>query len=35
MTIEKIGTRGLRLRTTDKDPKTGRNVVTSDIRLTR
>ena len=35
MTIEKIGTRGLRLRTTDKDLKTGRNVVTSDIRLTR
>lgn len=35
MTIEKIGARGLRLRTTDRDPKTGRNVVTSDIRLTR
>lgn len=35
MTIEKIGTKGLRLRTTDKDPKTGRNVVTSDIRLSR
>lgn len=35
MTIEKIGARGLRLRTTDKDPKTGKNVVTSDIRLTR
>jgi hypothetical protein len=35
MTIEKIGKHGLRLRTTDKDLKTGRNVVTSDIRLSR
>jgi hypothetical protein len=35
MTIEKIGMHGLRLQTTDKDLKTGRNVVTSDIRLSR
>ena len=35
MTIEKIGRHGLRLRTTDRDLKTGRNVVTSDIRLSR
>lgn len=35
MTIEKIGNTGLRLRTIDNDPRTGRNVVTSDIRLTR
>lgn len=35
MTIEKIGNNGLRLRTVDKDPRTGRNVVTSDIRLAR
>lgn len=35
MTIEKIGARGLRLRTIDNDPKNGRLIVTSDIRLTR
>lgn len=35
LTIEKIGDKGLRLRITDRDPKTGKNVVTSDIRLTR
>ncbi|CVI55372.1 hypothetical protein CFBP4996_05570 [Agrobacterium leguminum] len=35
MTIEKIGDNGLRLRTTDKDGKTGKTVVTSDIRLVR
>lgn len=35
MTIEKIGARGLRLKTIDKDPKTGRPIVTSDIRLSR
>jgi len=35
MIIQKVGTNGLRLRTTDKDPKTGQTVVTSDINLTR
>lgn len=35
MTIEKIGNNGLRLRTTDKDGRTGKTVVTSDIRLVR
>lgn len=35
MTIEKIGNAGLRLRTTDKDPTTGRNTVASDIRVAR
>lgn len=35
MTVEKIGAKGLRLKTTDKDPKTGRLIVTSDIRLMR
>ena len=35
MTIEKIGANGLRLHTTDKDGRTGKTVVTSDIRLVR
>ncbi|MGV1985386.1 hypothetical protein ACQZ5N_02100 [Agrobacterium sp. 22-221-1] len=35
MTIEKVGDNGLRLRTTDKDARTGKTVVTSDIRLVR
>ena len=35
MTIQKVGSNGLRLRTTDKDPSTGKTVVTSDINLTR
>lgn len=35
MTIEKVGANGLRLRTTDKDGKTGKTVVTSDIQLVR
>jgi hypothetical protein len=35
MTLQRIGNTGLRLRTIDKDPKTGRNVVTSDIQLSR
>ncbi|MEW9523293.1 hypothetical protein MRBLRH8O_001087 [Agrobacterium radiobacter] len=35
MTIEKVGQNGLRLRTTDKDGRTGKTVVTSDIRLVR
>ena len=35
MTIEKVGDNGLRLRTTDKDGRTGKTVVTSDIRLVR
>jgi hypothetical protein len=35
MTIKKVGGNRLRLRTIDKDLKTGTAVVTSDIRLTR
>jgi hypothetical protein len=35
MTISKVGNNGLRLRTTDKDGANGKNVVTSDIQLTR
>lgn len=35
MSIEKLGSNGLRLRTTDKDAATGKTVVTSDISLTR
>lgn len=35
MTISKVGNSGLRLRTTDKDGANGKNVVTSDIQLTR
>lgn len=35
MTIEKVGGNRVRLRTTDRDLKTGTDVVTSDIRLTR
>lgn len=35
MTIEKIGDSGMRLTTVDKDPKTGKAVVTSQINLRR
>ena len=35
MTIEKVGGNRLRLRTIDRDLKTGTDVVTSDIRLSR
>jgi len=35
MTITKLGSNGLRLRTTDRDGPGGKTVVTSDIRLTR
>ncbi|OLP57969.1 hypothetical protein BJF93_14150 [Xaviernesmea oryzae] len=35
MTIRKTGAKGLVLRTLDRDPKTGRTVTTSEIRLTR
>jgi hypothetical protein len=35
MTIQKVGSNGLRLRTTDRDPSTGKTVVTSDIQLNR
>ncbi len=35
MTIEKIGTSGMRLTTVDKDPKTGKSIVTSQIDLRR
>lgn len=35
MTISKVGSNGLRLRTTDKDGANGPTVVTADIRLTR
>ena len=35
MTIEKIGSNGMRLTTVDTDPKTGTSVVTSQINLRR
>lgn len=35
MTVEKRGENGIRLTVTDTDPKTGKNVVTSRIDLTR
>jgi hypothetical protein len=35
MTIEKIGSSGMRLTTIDNDPKTGKSVVTSEINLRR
>ena len=35
MTIEKIGSNGMRLTTVDTDPKTGKSVVTSQINLQR
>lgn len=35
MTIEKVGAEGLRLRTIDRDPTTGKTVVTSSIDLQR
>ena len=35
MTIEKIGSNGMRLTTVDTDPKTGKSVVTSQINLRR
>ncbi|WP_425356384.1 hypothetical protein [Xaviernesmea rhizosphaerae] len=35
MTIRRIGQNGLQLRTLDRDPKTGKTVVTSDLTLRR
>jgi hypothetical protein len=35
MTIEKVGENGMKLTTVDLDPKTGKNVVTSQINLRR
>ena len=35
LTIEKIGSDGMRLTTVDTDPKTGKSVVTSQIDLQR
>lgn len=35
MTIAKVGENGMRLTTTDIDPKTGKSVVTSQLNLTR
>jgi hypothetical protein len=35
MTIEKVGSNGMRLITVDNDPKTGKSVVTSEITLRR
>lgn len=35
MTIQKIGATGLRIQTVDKDPKTGKSIVTTDLRLKR
>ena len=33
--LEKVGDNGMRLRTTDKDPATGKNIVISEINLNR
>ncbi|MDL2400982.1 hypothetical protein [Rhizobium mayense] len=35
MTIQEVGGSGLNLRTIDRDPKTGKSVITSDIALRR
>jgi len=35
MTVEKVGENGMRLTTVDVDPKTGKNVITSQINLRR
>lgn len=35
MTIQKVGTNGLRIRTIDKDPRSGKSIVTTDLQLTR
>jgi len=35
MTVEKVGDNGMRLTTVDSDPKTGKDVVTSQINLSR
>ena len=35
MTVEKVGENGMKLTTVDVDPKTGKNVVTSQINLRR
>lgn len=33
MTIQRVGTNAIRIRTTDKDPASGRQIVTSEINL--
>lgn len=35
MTIQKVGTNGLRIRTIDRDPATGKNIVTTQLDLRR
>lgn len=35
MTIQKIGDNGLRIRTLDKDPQSGKSIVTTDLKLKR
>ncbi|MBL0375365.1 hypothetical protein JJB09_25445 [Rhizobium sp. KVB221] len=35
LTVEKVGAAGLTLKTTDRDPKTGKLVITSEIVMTR
>ena len=35
LTVEKVGENGMRLTTVDNDPKTGKNVITSQINLRR
>jgi hypothetical protein len=35
LTVEKVGNNGMRLTTVDNDPKTGKNVITSQINLRR
>jgi len=35
LTVQKVGDNGMKLTTTDVDPKTGKNIVTSEINLRR
>ncbi len=35
MTIQKIGTNGLRIRTIDRDPSSGKTVITTDLEMRR
>lgn len=35
LTIEKVGTNGLRIRTVDRDPQSGKSIVTTDLQLKR
>ena len=35
MTIQKVGANGLRIRTVDRDPQSGKSIVTTDLKLKR